>query len=41
LLDGEKVFSVSIDEGPLNSGILFNWIKDYKEMSYNIAERKL
>ena len=37
----KKVLSVSIDEGLLNSGILFNWIKDYKEMSYNIAEWKL
>ena len=32
--------SVSIDEGLLSNGILFNWIKDYKEMGYNIVERK-
>lgn len=32
--------SVSIDEGLLNSGILANWIKKYKEMDYNIVERK-
>ena len=40
LLDGETVLSVSIDEGLLSNGILFNWIKDYKEMGYNIVERK-
>ena len=40
LLDGETVLSVSIDEGLLSNGILFNWIKNYKEMGYNIVERK-
>ena len=40
LLDGETVLSVSIDEGLLSNGILFNWIKDYKEMGYNIVKRK-
>ena len=40
LLNGETVLSVSIDEGLLSNGILFNWIKDYKEMGYNIVERK-
>ena len=39
-LNGETVLSVSIDEGLLSNGILFNWIKDYKEMGYNIVERK-
>ena len=40
LINGESVLSVSIDEGLLSNGILFNWIKDYKEMGYNIVERK-
>ena len=40
LLNGETVLSVSLDEGLLSNGILFNWIKDYKEMGYNIVERK-
>lgn len=40
LLGGETVLSVSIDEGLLSNGILFNWIKKYKEMGYNIVEQK-
>ena len=40
LLNGETVLSVSIDEGLLSNGILFNWIKEYKENCYNIVERK-
>ena len=40
LLDGESVSSVSIDEGLISSGMLFNWIKEYKENCYNIVERK-
>ena len=40
LLGGETVLSVSIDEGLLSNGILFNWIKEYKENCYNIVERK-
>ena len=40
LLNNESMTSVSIDEGLLNSGILANWIKKYKEMDYNIVERK-
>ena len=40
LLDGETVLSVSIDEGLLSNGILFNWIREYKNMGYNIVERK-
>ena len=38
LLNNESITSVSIDEGLLNSGILANWIKKYKEMGYNIVE---
>ena len=40
LLKGETTLSVSIDEGLLSNGILFNWIKEYKENCYNIVERK-
>ena len=40
LLNGETVLSVSIDEGLLSNGILFNWIKEYKKNCYNIVERK-
>ena len=40
LINGESVLSVSIDEGLLSNGILFNWIKEYKENCYNIVERK-
>ena len=40
LIDNESTCSVAIDEGLLSNGILFNWIKKYKEMGYNIVERK-
>ena len=40
LLGGESVLSVSVDEGLLSTGILFEWIKKYKENCYNIVERK-
>ena len=40
LINGESVLSVSIDSGLLSNGILFNWIKEYKENCYNIVERK-
>ena len=40
LLNNESITSVSIDEGLLNPEILANWIKKYKEMDYNIVERK-
>ncbi len=40
LLKGETTLSVSIDEGLLSNGILFNWIREYKKNCYNIVERK-
>ena len=40
LLDNESINSVSIDEGLLSTGMLNTWIKKYKEMDYNIVERK-
>ena len=40
LLNNESILSVAIDEGLSSSGMLVNWIKKYKEMGYNIVERK-
>ena len=40
LLDNESVLSVSADEGLLSDGLLFTWLKKYKENGYNIVERK-
>ena len=40
ILNHESVRSVAIDEGLLSKGMLQNWIKEYKEMGYNIVERK-
>ena len=40
LLNNESLISVAVDEGIASSGMLANWIKNYKDMSYNIVERK-
>ena len=40
LLGGESILSVSADEGLLSTETLNDWIKKYKEMGYNIVERK-
>ena len=40
LLNNESLLSVAIDEGLSSLGMLVNWIKKYKEMGYNIVERK-
>ena len=40
LINNEAACSVAIDEGLLSYGMLQNWIKKYKEMGYNIVERK-
>lgn len=40
LIDGESILNVSIDEGIVGKGLLNTWIKNYKEMGYNIVERK-
>ena len=32
ILDNESVCSVAIDEGLINNGMLFNWIKEYKKI---------
>ena len=40
LLNNESIQSVSVDEGLPSEGMLHTWIKKYKEMGYNIVERK-
>ena len=40
LIGGESISSVAVDEGLPSYGMLQNWIKKYKEMGYNIVERK-
>ena len=40
LIDNETINSVAIDEGLASRGMLQNWIKNYKDMGYNIVERK-
>lgn len=40
LLNNETIWSVSVDEGLSNQGILANWLRKYKDMGYNIVERK-
>ena len=40
LINHESVWSVSLDLGFSNDGLLQNWIKKYKENGYNIVERK-
>ena len=40
LIDNESRNSVAIEEGLASSGMLANWIKNYKENCYNIVERK-
>lgn len=40
LINHESVWSVSLDLGFSNDGVLQNWISKYKENGYNIVERK-
>ena len=40
LTNKESVYSVALDLGLSGDGMLFNWIKKYKENGYNIVERK-
>lgn len=40
LVNNESIVSVAIEEGLLSWGMLKNWIKEYKNMGYNIVERK-
>ena len=40
LVNNESACSVAVDEGLLSYGMLFNWIKNYKNIGYNIVERR-
>ncbi len=40
LLNNEPIWSVALDIGLPSDGMLQNWIKKYKDMGYNIVERK-
>ncbi len=40
LINKEAVWAVSLDIGLPGDGMLHSWIKKYKEMGYNIVERK-
>lgn len=40
IINKESYASVAIDVGLSSQGILCNWVKKYKEMGYNIVERK-
>lgn len=39
LIDKKSLRQTAIEYGLLNKGILYNWIKKYKEMGYNIVEK--
>ena len=38
--DGESIWSVAIEIGLMNKGILNSWIKSYKENGYNVIGKK-
>ena len=40
VLNGESIRSVALDEGLTSFGLLSTWVKNYKDMGYNIVERK-
>ena len=40
LINNEPVWTVALDIGLPSDGLLQTWIKKYKEMGYNIVERK-
>lgn len=40
LINNESVWSVALDIGLSSDGMLQGWLKKYKEMGYNIVERK-
>ena len=40
LIDGESIWSVALELGLQNKGILLSWIKSYKENGYTVIERK-
>lgn len=40
LLNNESIYSVALEIGLPSDGMLRNWIRKYKDMGYNIVERK-
>lgn len=40
LINNESIYSVALKFGLSGDGMLWNWIKKYKDMGYNIVERK-
>ena len=40
LVEGQSVTSTAIEYGLSSNGLLFNWIKSYKEKNYVIVEKK-
>ena len=40
LIEGQSVNSTSLEFGLTSNGMLFNWIKSYKENNYDIVEKK-
>lgn len=40
LVEGQSVTSTAIEYGLSSNGLLFNWIKSYKENNYVIVEKK-
>ncbi len=40
LINKESINSVAIDIGLISYGILYNWVKKYKENCYNVIEKK-
>ena len=40
LINGEAKWAVALDIGLLSKGMLDNWIKNYRDIGYNIVERK-
>lgn len=40
LLNGESAQSVSLEEGIVSNGMIFNWISNYKKNGYNVIEKK-
>ncbi|WP_216822545.1 IS3 family transposase [Erysipelothrix rhusiopathiae] len=40
IMDGESTIAVAIELGLSSDGLIYNWIKNYKENGYNVIERK-
>lgn len=40
LLKGESANSVSLEEGIVSNGMIFNWISKYRKNGYNVIEKR-